>query len=431
MRPLPHVRGTSARAASGDFASERPRTVRGSTLALLLAIVAALSVATLPTPAVARDDINKQVNNASDDVAAANKSVARAAAQLRDATAALPAAQAAAASALQAYQKAQAQDRIVEAELERATTASLRSQQQLDAAQARIDAMHARVDRFASQLYMEGPLANLAVILEAQDPTDFAASIHAVDSASKSNLRTFADLNAAKADFALKSAQADALQAQVLARRNEVAKRFVAAQELQANAAAAKARVDALVRARGNALGVAKREKARVLAEYRALKAEQDRARAASQSPGGWDGPPPSGDWFWPIPGAGISAFVGPRIHPVYGYRSCHTGVDIRGWYGTSIHSPQPGIVIAIQSGGPYGLHTFISHGNGLVTMYAHQSHVSVRVGERVAKGEIIGEVGSSGWVTGPHLHFEIHVNGVPFDPLGWYGGRKVKVSCA
>ena len=415
MRPLPHVRRISARL----------------TAAIVCGIAIAICAASLPTAANAHNDINTKLSNAGDDLAAANKSVAAASEKLRLATSELPAAQAVAASAQQAYAKAQAQDRVVEAELERATAASLRAEQDLQEAKARIDLMHARVDRFASQLYMEGPLADLAVILESQDPTDFTANLNAIDRTSKANTRTFIDLNAAKLDLASKRAQADALRVKVQRHRDDVAKRFVAAQKLQAAASAAKTHVAGLIRARTDALAVATREKTRVLAEYRALKAEQDRARRASQSAGGWTGPPPAGDWYWPIPGAGISAFTGPRVHPVYGYRSCHTGIDIRGWYGSAIHTPQPGIVIAIQSGGPYGLHTFISHGDGLVTMYAHQSRVRVSVGERVAKGDVIGEVGSSGWVTGPHLHFEIHVNGVPFDPLGWYGGRKVKVSCA
>ena len=404
--------------------------MRRLTAALIASVAISICAASLSAPANARNDIDSKVSIAGDDVAAANKSVARAEEMLRRATAELPAAQAAAAKAQRIFLKAQAADRIVELELERTTAAALRAEQSAIESQARIDLMHARVNQFASDLYMQGPLANLAVILDSADITDFAANLTAIDRTSKANNQTFDDLDAAKADSALKQARAEALRAQAQVKRDEVAKRFVAAQRLRAEALSTTARVNALIRGRANALNVANREKTRVLAEYRALKAEQERARRASQG-GGWTGPPPVGDWDWPIPGAGISAFVGPRVHPVYGYRSCHTGVDIRGGYGAAIHSPQPGIVVAIQSGGPYGLHTFISHGSGIVSMYAHQSQVRVSVGEKVGKGEVIGLVGSSGWVTGPHLHFEMHVNGVPFDPLGWYGGRKVKVSCA
>ena len=117
-------------------------------------------------------------------------------------------------------------------------------------------------------------------------------------------------------------------------------------------------------------------------------------------------------------------------MHPVYGYKSCHTGVDIRGGAGTPIHAPANGRVIAVLDGGAYGLHTLIDHGGGLVTMYAHQSGTAVRVGQTVARGQVIGYVGSSGWVTGPHLHWEVHVDGVPYDPLGWFGSPRVPVPC-
>ena len=117
-------------------------------------------------------------------------------------------------------------------------------------------------------------------------------------------------------------------------------------------------------------------------------------------------------------------------MHPVYGYKSCHTGDDIRGTYGTPILAAADGLVMGVLSGGAYGLHTVISHGGGISTMYAHQSRTAVHVGETVRQGQVIGYVGSSGWVTGPHLHFEVHVGGVPYDPLGWFGSARVPVPC-
>ncbi len=137
-----------------------------------------------------------------------------------------------------------------------------------------------------------------------------------------------------------------------------------------------------------------------------------------------------SAELRWPIPGAGISGRVGPRIHPVYGYRSCHTGVDIRGGTGTPILAAASGVVASVTSGGAYGLHTLIVHNGGLATFYAHQSAAAVRAGDVVSRGQVIGYVGSTGWVTGPHLHFEVHVGGVPYDPLGWFGGSRGPVRC-
>jgi murein DD-endopeptidase MepM/ murein hydrolase activator NlpD len=71
-----------------------------------------------------------------------------------------------------------------------------------------------------------------------------------------------------------------------------------------------------------------------------------------------------------------------------------------------------------------------IDHGQGLSTFYAHQSSRLVPVGTRVSKGQAIGRVGATGYATGPHLHFEVHINGVPYDPMGWFGGTKRPVAC-
>jgi len=78
-----------------------------------------------------------------------------------------------------------------------------------------------------------------------------------------------------------------------------------------------------------------------------------------------------------------------------------------------------------------FGNVTIVDHGDGLSTFYAHQSSRLVSQGQRVTRGQPIGRIGATGWVTGPHLHFEVHVNGVPYDPLGWLGlGSKRPIVC-
>ncbi|MEI8084222.1 MAG: M23 family metallopeptidase, partial [Actinomycetes bacterium] len=111
-------------------------------------------------------------------------------------------------------------------------------------------------------------------------------------------------------------------------------------------------------------------------------------------------------------------------------YRSCHTGDDIGAPSGTPIRAAASGTVVSTDSGGAYGNNTLISHGGGLATMYAHQSRFAVRPGQKVTQGQIIGYVGSTGWSTGPHLHFEVHVNGIPYEPMGWFGDSRYPVVC-
>ena len=85
---------------------------------------------------------------------------------------------------------------------------------------------------------------------------------------------------------------------------------------------------------------------------------------------------------------------------------------------------------MSVLNSGPYGLHTLLTHGSELTTMYAHQSSSKVKAGQSVTKGQIIGLVGTTGWSTGPHLHFEVRINGTAYDPLGWFGKSKTAVKC-
>jgi murein DD-endopeptidase MepM/ murein hydrolase activator NlpD len=87
---------------------------------------------------------------------------------------------------------------------------------------------------------------------------------------------------------------------------------------------------------------------------------------------------------------------------------------------GTPIKAADDGTVVMAGPNGGYGNWTLIDHGGGLATGYGHQSSIGVRVGQHVSRGEVIGQVGSTGTSTGPHLHWEVRVNGNPVDPMGW-----------
>ena len=119
---------------------------------------------------------------------------------------------------------------------------------------------------------------------------------------------------------------------------------------------------------------------------------------------------------------AGLIWPVNAPITSPFGWRwgRMHTGIDLGAAYGTPIAAAASGSVIYADWLGGYGNLTVIDHGGGLATAYAHQSRIAVSVGESVAQGQIIGYVGSTGHSTGPHLHFEVRVNGQPVDPLGY-----------
>ena len=121
--------------------------------------------------------------------------------------------------------------------------------------------------------------------------------------------------------------------------------------------------------------------------------------------------------------GSGALAWpVNAPITSPFGWRwgRMHEGIDLGAAYGSPIGAAAAGTVIYAGWLGGYGNLTVIDHGGGLSTAYGHQSHIGVSVGQHVEQGEIIGNVGSTGHSTGPHLHFEVRVNGQPVDPLGY-----------
>ncbi|MDP9021303.1 MAG: peptidoglycan DD-metalloendopeptidase family protein [Actinomycetota bacterium] len=142
----------------------------------------------------------------------------------------------------------------------------------------------------------------------------------------------------------------------------------------------------------------------------------QRRAQTAVAQPGSSD----SGQLAWPTAGRVTSGF-GWRTHPVYRTRRLHAGIDIPAPTGQAIVAAADGVVVSAGWRGGYGNAVVIAHSDGLATLYAHQSRLAVRAGQRVRRGQVIGAVGSTGLSTGPHLHFEVRVNGVPRDPMRYY----------
>jgi murein DD-endopeptidase MepM/ murein hydrolase activator NlpD len=105
------------------------------------------------------------------------------------------------------------------------------------------------------------------------------------------------------------------------------------------------------------------------------------------------------------------------------GYYFYHSGLDFCGREGVEIRAPAAGNVVFVDDLVIRGNYTMIDHGRGIYTAYAHQSEVLVEVGQTVEAGQVIGKVGSTGRSTGPHLHWEVWVGGVPVDPMQWLEG--------
>jgi murein DD-endopeptidase MepM/ murein hydrolase activator NlpD len=128
-----------------------------------------------------------------------------------------------------------------------------------------------------------------------------------------------------------------------------------------------------------------------------------------------------------PAPGRPISSGFGIRKDPLLGTPALHSGIDFRAQLGANALVTAPGVVVKAGWNGGYGRMVEVDHGNGFSTRYGHLSRIDVQVGDHVVRGGVIGEVGSSGRSTGPHLHYEVRRNGDAIDPLAFLkAGMKV-----
>ena len=123
----------------------------------------------------------------------------------------------------------------------------------------------------------------------------------------------------------------------------------------------------------------------------------------------------------WPVPGyTYITSQFGMRVHPVTGIFKLHTGTDIRAPIGANFIAANDGVVVKAGWNNAYGNMVMINHGGGVMTLYAHGSQICVELGQEVKRGDIVLKVGSTGYSTGPHAHFEVRINGKYVNPLDY-----------
>ncbi len=281
---------------------------------------------------------------------------------------------------------------------------------ELAAAQKRLDERERILNKRLRDVYMHGKLNYLEVVLGAKNFTDFANRLEFLKRIVSADLNLITEIRAER-ELILQKKQQLEVQRQQLAK-------------LQAEAEAKKTVVENKKQDQLIVLARLQDEKALAEASYAELQATSQDIEArirARQQQGASAGQVVhgSGVFVWPTSGPITSPF-GYRIHPIFGTQIYHSGIDIGVDTGTPIVAADGGVVIEADWLGGYGYAVVIDHGNGLSTLYGHNSELAVSPGQSVQQGQVIAYAGSTGYSTGPHCHFEVRVNGSPVDPMGY-----------
>ncbi|NLC56226.1 MAG: peptidoglycan DD-metalloendopeptidase family protein [Armatimonadetes bacterium] len=299
--------------------------------------------------------------------------------------------------------------RAVRAKLAAAERRLSESQRRLEVARQKQARHLAKLRTRLVDVYKYGSVPYASVLLHSHDMWDLASRGYLLRQVVRHDADLLARIKAEKAEIARQTQrlrcqrnEVAQLRAETEDRVAEVADWLQERRELQADLSRDRARLEA-------ALEELERNSREVEAMVRAFEARPDISRRIPQ--------PWSGSFARPVAGRITSRF-GTRFHPVLRVTKLHTGVDLAAASGTPIAAAGDGVVIHAGWLGGYGNCVVIAHGNGRSTLYGHCSSLAVSEGQRVRRGQTIGRVGSTGFSTGPHLHFEVRHNGVPVNPL-------------
>jgi murein DD-endopeptidase MepM/ murein hydrolase activator NlpD len=322
------------------------------------------------------------------------------------------------------------ESRLAEAQavLDEAREASATAAVELQRVTARLEETRLRLeerehtfDRRVGAAYKYGNVSYTAALVGANDVNEFVTTMYYIRSVMRADRVVIREVTEATRSLVEDRAEADRLRDEMRGQEQRAAD---AAAEIEDVVASQRTLTEMVEQERARRAGLMDRltvEEALTTAELAELE-EQSAALAEKLRQSQWRaGAPGQGSWVWPTSGRVTSPY-GYRTHPIWGDRRLHAGVDISGSYGQPIVAANEGLVVdAYCTPGGYGCRVVLDHGGGYASLYAHQSSFAVRQGDVVAGGQVIGHVGSTGASTGPHLHFEIRVNGAPVDPMQHY----------
>ena len=297
------------------------------------------------------------------------------------------------------------------------------NERQLAEAQKRLEGREAVFYKRVRDIYINGRLSYLDVVIGSKDFSDFANRLEVLKRIIDSDINLISEIKKERAQIEAhkKKLEEDRaklvdLEKAALAKQAEIeqkkAERNVVLQKAQNDRAVAMQAIEEL--------NASSAQISAMLKERQAARAAA--AAAAAQAAGqgsSYTWVQGTGQLGWPVSGE-ITSPYGYRVHPIWGTTIYHSGIDIGVDEGTPVHAADSGVIVWSGWMGGYGYAVVIDHGNGLSTLYGHNSELAVDEGQSVSKGQVVAYAGSTGNSTGPHVHFEVRENGDPVDPMGY-----------
>jgi murein DD-endopeptidase MepM/ murein hydrolase activator NlpD len=273
-----------------------------------------------------------------------------------------------------------------------------------------------RLDQRLVELYEGGEPSTLEVLLSSRSFSDLISSAEYVDTLRVQDARIAGQILPARKEARAQRLRTQQFRAVVAAETRTIRVRTEQVRSVERTLLLQKHQLATARRSRRESLIQVNESKREFLHEAAGLSAASGALAARIQGSSGYspaDSTPSAAGLIWPVNGPVVSPF-GMR------WGRMHTGIDIGVPYGTPIHAAASGRVVYAGWMDGYGNLVAIDHGRGLSTAYAHQSQIGVSLGQTVSQGQVIGYVGCTGHCFGPHLHFEVRINGTPVDPMGY-----------
>jgi murein DD-endopeptidase MepM/ murein hydrolase activator NlpD len=320
---------------------------------------------------------------------------------------------------------AQAADAAAQINLETTAMAEQRAVRDLAAVQARVVLHEDVLGRLASAAYRSnGVLGEWALVLGSDTPNQLADRLATLQSVGSAGNAIIAELDQDRADLTYSLAHLTATREVLETAREQAARTLLDKVAIEKQAALAEHELAVLVTARAAALATAEQAASDDRVQYQAMLGESGAlatriiSLAAKLAKGKH---PPRGTGHMDRPGRGVvTSPYGMRMHPILHYVKLHTGIDFAVADGIS-YAADDGVVLITEFNVAYGNMTVIDHGTvggvHMTTLYAHQAAFGVRPGDHVVKGQPIGVIGETGYATGPHLHFEVRIDGGVVNP--------------